>query len=286
MTSGDLLELFRDEMADQATPYLWGDDLVFGYINDAQNRFCRLTDGISDATTAAVTQIAIAPAAQWYPYHSSITKLRQAYRADTGAPVDIINQEDMPTRGWRFDGSTGPLRALVLGIEAEQLRAYPVPHDATRLTAVSTDTAALGDVLVPVASTAGLYVGMRVTGTGTDEYTTISALTATSAALSLPATAEIPSGTTLTFDLVVQLSVFRKPLVAITDDQALEIPTEHQPHLLMWVKHRAYMKQDAETFDRTKAAEFKNDFEAYCFEVSQQQGRSRHKPRAVAYGGI
>ena len=102
MTSGDLLELFRDEMADQATPYLWGDDLVFGYINDAQNRFCRLTDGISDATTAAVTQIAIAPAAQWYPYHSSITKLRQAYRADTGAPVDIINQEDMPTRGWRL----------------------------------------------------------------------------------------------------------------------------------------------------------------------------------------
>lgn len=286
MRTGDLLELFRDEMADQATPYLWGDDLVFGYIDDAQNRFCRLTDGISDATTAAVTQIALTPATQWYPYHSSIIKLRQAYRVDTGAPVDIINQEDMPARGWRFDGRTGPLQALILGIEAEQLRAYPVPHDATRLTAVSTDIAALGDVLVPVASTAGLYVGMRVTGTGVADHTTVSALTATSVALSLPATAEIPLGTTLTFDLVVQLSVFRKPLVAITDDQVFEIPTEHQPHLLLWVKHRAYMKQDAETLDRTKAKEFKEAFEAYCFEVAQQQGRSRHKPRAVAYGGI
>ena len=86
MRTGDLLELFRDEMADQATPYLWGDDLVFGYIDDAQNRFCRLTDGISDATTAAVTQIAITPATQWYPYHSSIIKLRQAYRVDPTWP--------------------------------------------------------------------------------------------------------------------------------------------------------------------------------------------------------
>ena len=35
MTSGDLLDLFRDEMADKVTPYLWSDDLVFGYIDDA-----------------------------------------------------------------------------------------------------------------------------------------------------------------------------------------------------------------------------------------------------------
>ena len=51
-------------------------------------------------------------------------------------------------------------------------------------------------------------------------------------------------------------------------------------------KHRAYMKQDAETFDRTKADEFEKRFNAYCGQVKEEERRKAFKVRTVAYGGI
>jgi hypothetical protein len=216
MTSGDLLDLFRDEMNDSAVPYLWSDDFVFGAIDDAQTTFCRLTDGISDGSTVAVTQIAIVPATEWYAFNPVILKVRTSYRTDTGRPVDIISQEDMVTRGYRWDGSTGTLKALVMGIETGKVRAYPMPTET----------------------------------------------------------------------VTVQLTVFRKPLITITDDQALEIPADHHRALLFWAKYRAYMKQDAECFDKTRAADNKADFEAYCKEAKLEQRRARRQPGAVVYGGI
>lgn len=87
-------------------------------------------------------------------------------------------------------------------------------------------------------------------------------------------------------DSPVKLSVFRLPLVRITDDQAFEIGEQHHRELLLWMKHLAYSVQDAETFDKTKAADFEGRFKDYCFKVKLEQGRLRHKPRSVQYGGI
>lgn len=52
------------------------------------------------------------------------------------------------------------------------------------------------------------------------------------------------------------------------------------------MKHRAYMKQDAETFDRTKADEFEQRFNTYCEQVKREERRKGFKVRSVAYGGI
>lgn len=215
-TSGDLLETFRDEMDDVAEPYLWSDDLVYGYINDAQRMYWRLTDGIADGTTPEVTQLLIVPGTEWYAVHPSILKIRDAYRTDTGLPVTVYNQEDMASYGLRFDGRTGSLRVLVIGIEENKARAWPVPNET----------------------------------------------------------------------VTIQLTVFRLPLVAIVDDQALDVPDQHQEHLLLWAKHRAYSKQNAETFDRTRAKEFGDAFRAYCSAAQDEQHRAKHKPRAVVYGGL
>lgn len=216
MTSGDLLEIFRDEMDDRVEPYLWSDDLCYGYINDAQQMFYRLTDGIPDGTTPEVTLLSIEPATEWYATHPSILKIRDAYRVDTGAPVTIYNQEDMASYGLRFNGRPGPLRALVIGIEDFKARAWPVPNE--------------------------------------------------------------------TVD--IQLTVFRLPLVDVVDDQPLNVADQHQVHLLLWVKHRAYSKQNAETFDRTRAKEFDEAFRTYCKAAKDEQRRAKHKPRAVLYGGL
>lgn len=217
MLPSDLLNLFRLEMADKAAPYLWTNDFVIGAIDDAQKQFARLTDGIPDSTTSAVVNLVVTtPYTDVLPLSTRILKIRSARRADTGKAVEVLNLEDMPTRGMFFDNVPGTLRALIVGMDDGFVRLWPFPAAA----------------------------------------------------------------------LTIKLSVFRLPLADITDDEPLEIPTQHHRHLLLWVKHLAYSVHDAETFDKTKAAEFKTAFEAYCFGAKTDQTRARHKPRTVTYGGI
>jgi len=85
----------------------------------------------------------------------------------------------------------------------------------------------------------------------------------------------------------IQLSIERLPLESIIGaDQAFEIDEQHHEHLGLWMAYRAYSKQDAETFDRTKSAESKAAFEVYCFEAAAERARAHGKVRVVAYGGI
>lgn len=87
--------------------------------------------------------------------------------------------------------------------------------------------------------------------------------------------------------LTVNLSVFRLPLASLTGTgQDLEIDEQHHEHLLLWMKHRAYDKQDADTVDRVKSEDFKKRFQAYCYEAKKEQERARRTVGAVVYGGI
>ena len=65
-----------------------------------------------------------------------------------------------------------------------------------------------------------------------------------------------------------------------------EIGEEHLLSLLLWMKHRAYGKQDAETFDRSKRDEYKSSFEAYCNSAKAEWERYKSKVRVVEYGGL
>ena len=133
MTSGDVLKLFRAEMADAVQPYLWSDVDVYTYIDDAQKMYCRNTDGISDATTAAVTTLSVTPGTTWLATHPSILKIRGLTRTDTGRPVDVVNFEDMAANGWYYNGTTGVLKALVVGQEIDKARVYPNASETVTL---------------------------------------------------------------------------------------------------------------------------------------------------------
>ena len=130
MDTTELLNLFRVELRDQEQPYLYADETIYAYINAAQVEFCRLTEGIEDGRSFKLN---IAPGTEWYPINKRILKLRKAYRADTGRPVEILNQERTEQRGVRFDGRTGPLKALVAGIEKSTLRAWPIPDETVEV---------------------------------------------------------------------------------------------------------------------------------------------------------
>lgn len=89
-------------------------------------------------------------------------------------------------------------------------------------------------------------------------------------------------------DDTAQLHVYRKALTSITgDDQEFDdIDDDHHYALLHWMKHRAYAKQDADTFNMAKSEEEGGKFRAYCFDVKAQFEREKHKTRVVAYGGL
>ena len=219
MTPRALMDIFREEVSDTVAPYLWSTPLLYAYMSEAQEMFCRLTEGIEDSSTPSVCRINVAPAADWYPVSPLIRKIRSATRMDTGAPVRLTNMEKAPHEGVRFDGRPGPLKAFVTGLERHKVRAWPLPSES----------------------------------------------------------------------VVVELSVFRLPLTSITgtsNDEQFEIDAEHHMALTYWMKHRAYGKEDTETYDRQKAEQFEARFLRYCEQAKEEQVRQRHIPGTVVYGGI
>lgn len=89
------------------------------------------------------------------------------------------------------------------------------------------------------------------------------------------------------FNGMLHLHVLRLPLNEIVDETSeLEIDRIHHLHLRDWMAALAYNKQDAETYDKTKALEFEARFRQYCDQVKWEQERREHKPRLVSYGGI
>lgn len=216
MDSSRLHELFRSEVADIAEPYLWADDEVFHYANEAQKTFCRLTGGLPDATTPAVTQVTLTAGNPWAALSPLILKVRGVNGAD-GRYIDPLNFEDLQERKIKIGDLHATPTVLILGMETDKVRAYPVP----------------------VANE------------------------------------------------ILELLVYRLPLKAINDfDQKIEIAEQHHVALLMWMKHLAYSKQDAETFDKGKAADFESAFRNYCFSAQIEKGTAKHKTRVVSYGGL
>lgn len=129
MTTEDLFDLFRSEMSDTVEPYLWSNNEVLSYIDDAQKMLCRLTEGIEDARTPDIVEIDVVPATEWYPLSPLVLKIRDAVRSDNGHSVTLINQERMRERCAYFDGRVGPLNMLVQGMDKHALRAWPVPNE-------------------------------------------------------------------------------------------------------------------------------------------------------------
>ncbi len=216
MNSTEIVTLFRETVEDEVAPYLWSDELAFQYLDDAQKMFCRLTGGLGDGSSP-LTQLTYTDTDEWLDISPLILKFRGAMDRVTGRPVTIVNFEDMREHGLRFDGKTGNVGYLVIGIEPGRARLYPKP-------------VADGDI-----------------------------------------------------DLIVD----RLPLKRITDagDQKLEIAEQHHQHMVLWMAHRAYSKQDTETADRNRAADFEMKFRNYCDEAKHEKERALHKTRVVNYGG-
>lgn len=89
-------------------------------------------------------------------------------------------------------------------------------------------------------------------------------------------------------DDTVNMHIYRLPLEHIVDGTHLmdDIDEDHHPYLLDWMKHLAYKKQDAETFDKSKSDQCEASFRTYCSQVKSEFERYKHKTRVVQYSDV
>jgi len=130
MNTTELLGVLRTEVFDTAVPYLWSDSLLYTYIDAAQKQFCRDTYGIADSRGFTIP---IVPGTVWYTIDPKILKLRSVADSATGVEIPLIAVEKMSANSIRLDGSKGPIKALITGMEENALRAWPVPNVASTL---------------------------------------------------------------------------------------------------------------------------------------------------------
>lgn len=127
-----LVSLFRKDMVDEASPPLWSDEEVFGYLDDAQREFAREIGGLQDSSSA-ISRVAVAVGQETFRYDQRILTIRDAYRVSDGRAVDVLNYKDLAKSGLRFDGSTGPLACIVIGMDECVARLLPIPSIADEI---------------------------------------------------------------------------------------------------------------------------------------------------------
>jgi len=227
MESQDLLCVFREDVADEAVPYLWSNAEIYRYMNDAYFMFVRLTGGIPDGSSSVTTLLAAAATATT-PIDKSILRIRTARNVtDNNCPIRVINIQDVDSMTsddygvvrYGADATLpGPVRYLISGEEEGYVRWAQLP----------------------------------------------------------------------VVDTTIHIVVERLPRFTITRDrQRLDgVREEHHYHLLKWMRHLAYRKQDADTFDLAKSDQERDDFVAYCALATKEKGIRKHKVRVVAYGGL
>lgn len=93
---------------------------------------------------------------------------------------------------------------------------------------------------------------------------------------------------TPTIDDTLKLYVYRLPLNSIesASDGLDEVDSMHHLHLIDWMKHLAYKKQDSETFNPQGSQMASEDFKSYCQLCRLEWERAKHKNRVVQYGGL
>lgn len=133
----DLLDEFRNQVADQALPHLWEDEEILRYIIDAQDQFVRKTGGIADMSTTAIVDL-VATAATPFTAHSPyILRILSGRMTTARIDVEFVLESDLNLLRERDYGSklkytlddtdTGEVRYGILGLEEKKVRWLRVP---------------------------------------------------------------------------------------------------------------------------------------------------------------
>lgn len=156
MTLQQLLTFLRETMLNDrsdriegSSDYLWTDETLVTFINEAQRRFAVRSLILRDASTDAATKIALVPGQNVYTLHESVFAVLSAklltadadltrvghatlaaYRAPTETWIDPATYQGMSPGGTVAYSTDEGLTADDVGFGQVQLRVYPTPAAA------------------------------------------------------------------------------------------------------------------------------------------------------------
>lgn len=115
---------FRRVMADTAVPYLWSDEEVVTYLNDAEKEACERALLLEDKLSPAVCSIALVANQADYPLHESIIQIKRLMFR--GRKLDETSVEQMDGDDPRWETRSGEPRQFIYSATAG-LRMVPKP---------------------------------------------------------------------------------------------------------------------------------------------------------------
>lgn len=191
MNVADFITAFRIELADNEAPYLWSDEEIAAYLNEAVQEACERAHLIEDRATPTVCVVALEPGVDTYSLHPSVFQIKRLTFRGRPLGETSVQALDDERPGW--EACTGQPREFVFeqasGVLPARVRLMPTPAQTEP----------------------------------------------------------------------INLTVYRdalKKLSADMDQGKPEIHERYHARLKDWVYRCAYLKQDVETLDKSRAAEF------------------------------
>lgn len=142
MNVADFIAEFRRVTDDVKTDYLWEDEEIVNYLNDAVNEACERALLLEDRNTAATCSIALQAFQGDYALHPSVIKVKRlTFR---GRALNETSVEAMDAQDPDWESRTGQPRQYICGQNAGlRLVPAPVAGESIALTVYRTPITAL-----------------------------------------------------------------------------------------------------------------------------------------------
>lgn len=150
----------RTDRVSGSSDYLWTDETLVTYINEAHRRFASRSFTLRDGTTPEVTEVTLVEGQGEYTLHESVIGVLSA--KVVGQQHDLIRSGHYIFAGQRMD-TEGPWDANALAVATPGLpRAYSTDEQMVEGDTCSVDSVSLRVYPVPDADAAGQVIKLRV----------------------------------------------------------------------------------------------------------------------------
>lgn len=135
MLSHELVQAWRESVADTVQPYLWSDAEAYRFLNDAYFMFVRLTGGVVD-TDSPETEVMVEEGQAMCDLHPSILRIMSATLRSAQRQLQIINATDLPKLTTQDYGGRaqltdfnrpGNVTHMVIGMARDKAKLIAVP---------------------------------------------------------------------------------------------------------------------------------------------------------------
>lgn len=124
----------RRRLDDLQAPYLWSEDDLTEYANDAEREACRRARLIVDSTTAEIVSINLSASTATYDLDQRILFIKRVKVADISTPLRRVSFKDLDRGAPGWEDETGDPQAYVPDMDEDKLRVYPIPTTAATAT--------------------------------------------------------------------------------------------------------------------------------------------------------